>query len=391
MPKCHIFNPENDLALAHGDPCYTAPLLARRLRADLSAFPIWWANEDDSVLVENKDDCNQWLESLPIQPLCRNFASLKNLRRETSLEIAPGGWSHALCRWLERSVISEDRLPPELNVDYLRTLSHRSISIDIHTHLRSLVHDNLIPEECCTLSEVSDFVRHYGDAFIKSPWSSSGQGVFRVTNDNFLNFYTRIERILEKQRSVMCERALEPILDFAVEFLSDGSGNVKFAGYSVFGNDATGSYDYGLVASTEILRSVIDSELGDSHRLDDVIASLEDFLSKKMGLVRKGWLGVDMMVYRGEDGSPRLNPCIELNLRTTMGAAASVIGNRYLLPGKVGKMYVRYYKRRDQLDSAVAAFACTPPIIVNGMLAGGVLPLVPVTSTSQYFAYLEVD
>ena len=59
--------------------------------------------------------------------------------------------------------------------------------------------------------------------------------------------------------------------------------------------------------------------------------------------------------------------------------------------GKVGKMYVRYYKRRDQLDSAVAAFAGTPPIIENGMLAGGVLPLVPVTSTSQYFAYLEVD
>ncbi|MGN0205985.1 MAG: hypothetical protein ACI4BC_01960 [Muribaculaceae bacterium] len=391
MPKCHIFNPENDLALAHGDPCYTAPLLARRLRADLSAFPIWWADEDDSVLVETKEDCNLWLESLPINLLCRNFASLKDLRRETALDITPWGWSHALCRWLERAVISEDRLPRELTVDYLRTLSHRNISIDIHTHLRSLVQDNLIPEECYTLSEVYNFIDTNGDTFIKSPWSSSGQGVFRVTNENFLAIFPRIERILEKQHSVMCERALEPILDFAVEFQSSGSGNVKFAGYSVFGNDATGSYDYGLVASTEILRSIIDSAHGDSHRLDDVIASLEEFLSKKVGSVRKGWLGVDMMVYRGEDGSPRLNPCIELNLRTTMGAAASVIGNRYLLPGKVGKMYVRYYKRRNQLDSTIASFAATPPIIENGMLAGGVLPLVPVTKSSQYLAYLEVD
>lgn len=38
MEALYLFNPENDMALACGDPYYMAPASARRMAAELSVF-----------------------------------------------------------------------------------------------------------------------------------------------------------------------------------------------------------------------------------------------------------------------------------------------------------------------------------------------------------------
>ena len=51
--KVHIFNPENDMALADGNPGYTPPAIIRQMRDELYWLPNWWAEEGDIVWTGN--------------------------------------------------------------------------------------------------------------------------------------------------------------------------------------------------------------------------------------------------------------------------------------------------------------------------------------------------
>ena len=51
----YLFNPENDMALACGDLYYMAPASARKMAADLSALPGWYAGDGATVLLATKE------------------------------------------------------------------------------------------------------------------------------------------------------------------------------------------------------------------------------------------------------------------------------------------------------------------------------------------------
>ena len=46
-----------------------------------------------------------------------------------------------------------------------------------------------------------------------------------------------------------------------------------------------------------------------------------------------GPLGIDMMFYKNENGEIALNPCVEVNLRMTMGMVTAAMGSRHGLHG----------------------------------------------------------
>ena len=53
MEALYLFNPENDMALACGDPYYMAPASARRMAAELSMLPAWYAEEGGTVWLDS--------------------------------------------------------------------------------------------------------------------------------------------------------------------------------------------------------------------------------------------------------------------------------------------------------------------------------------------------
>ena len=65
MAKTFIFNPDNDLALANGDPNYLPPKSARRMAEDLAMLPAWWAEKGDTILIPNTDGLYYWKQTLP--------------------------------------------------------------------------------------------------------------------------------------------------------------------------------------------------------------------------------------------------------------------------------------------------------------------------------------
>lgn len=58
----HIFNPENDLALACPSPHFIPPASARQMADDLSALPVWWAMRGDAVCVASVKEARRWAE-----------------------------------------------------------------------------------------------------------------------------------------------------------------------------------------------------------------------------------------------------------------------------------------------------------------------------------------
>ena len=50
MAVLHLFNPENDLALAADMACYTPPPAAVRLRSRGALLPLWFASEGDLIM-----------------------------------------------------------------------------------------------------------------------------------------------------------------------------------------------------------------------------------------------------------------------------------------------------------------------------------------------------
>ena len=130
----------------------------------------------------------------------------------------------------------------------------------------------------------------------------------------------------------MLEPYYNKVADFAMEFISDGRGTVRYCGLSVF-DTRSGAYS----------GSVLDTEEEKTARLGAWISpalllmikeQLTMVLSKRLGSSYRGPLGVDMMVV-SVDNQLMVHPCVELNLRLTMGHVALALTRRLAVTPKI--------------------------------------------------------
>lgn len=386
MDILYIFNPENDLALASGLVNYTAPKNARKIRNDLQMLPLWIASDGDCLFADdniiNRDflfELQQSFSNIPAVSLWNNTQKIQTVK--------PWGWSSAIWNELRRARIHilNSQLP---DFEKIRELAHRKLVIHIHEWIQRNYPGYVlptIPVLCTSFADVQREVDRMGIAILKAPWSSSGRGIVQADSDNISGLKLWCEGIIQKQGSVVCEKMLKKIQDFAMEFYSDGK-SVKFKGYSVFYNNAQFSYDTSLVASEKILEQKIEAFV-DSDELRTVRIMMEHCLTDFIAPVYVGDLGVDMMVY-DDNGKKRIMPIIEVNMRTTMGMVASVLGNRILEEGKIGKMSVLFHRNADEAKEYIRTIKKS--VIKNGRLVAGGICLVPPYPDTQYTAVVEV-
>ena len=64
--RIYLFNPDNDLALAHGGGHYVSPPFARKMQADLCVLPMWYAPPQSCVVVEN-EQMRGWVDDVSRQ------------------------------------------------------------------------------------------------------------------------------------------------------------------------------------------------------------------------------------------------------------------------------------------------------------------------------------
>ncbi len=314
--KLHIFNPEHDIALAANLSNFTAPHAGRRLRHDLGYLPAIWA-EDGYVLVEDVADAKRGYSRL----MHKSFDRFVDKHMLAHLDIdcvEPWGWDLALRSFLLRYGVKA--VPSEKEIAVIRDLSHRKHAVRL---LGKLQDKGTVGKSWCldSLYDVMGILFDHRHLVLKAPWSSSGRGIRFVDDeiDQFLSSW--VNKTIERQGNIIAEEYNNKVKDFGMEFESDGEGGVRYLGLSLF-HTQNGAYSGNILATEEEKIEMISRYIS-RERLDTIKEKICACLGALYKGRYKGPFGVDLMIVRGnENVNFLLNPCVEINLRRTMGHVA---------------------------------------------------------------------
>ena len=149
-----IFNPDHDLALAANQKRFTAPHAGRKLRSDLSFFPVIWSKDGDIVIVEDIDAAEMSYHKLRINNKPKiEFCTIEQLPHilksydsgkipNEDVQIDVWGWNSAICFQLEKNGVPKSLLPTDEQLLRLRELSSREYSSFILAEIRKKFAEN---------------------------------------------------------------------------------------------------------------------------------------------------------------------------------------------------------------------------------------------------------
>ena len=138
-----------------------------------------------------------------------------------------------------------------------------------------------------------------------------------------------IANVLKTQGSIMAEPYYNKVKDFGMEFEADAEGRIRYLGLSLF-HTVNGAYQGNILATEAVKREMISRYIP---------VSLLDLVKQRIieRLRLDGYIGpfgIDMMIVKsignGNHNSQLsivncqlgLHPCVEINLRRTMGHVA---------------------------------------------------------------------
>lgn len=331
MMTLYIFNPEHDIALASGLSHFTAPRAGRQLRHDLGFLPMAWARQGDAVLVDDIGVANEaarrlglsmegeWVTTETARPLLASQGG--------HMAIKPWGWDAALVTELRRMDCADDALPNDRQIAQIRHCSHRQWAEDhLLRPLRRIGQTTGQAWPADRVEDVEKAVARLKKVVVKAPWSSSGRGV-RTISEGQLTAGLRgwMAHVIAQQGCIMVEPFYNKLFDTGMEFTTDGNGGVRYEGASLF-DTVNGAYTGNRIDSEQAKEQFLFRYI--PQALWQVVkTTLQDLLSDELAHFYRGMLGVDMMVVETGEG-PRLHPCVELNLRTTMGHVALQLHRR---------------------------------------------------------------
>lgn len=320
----HIFNPSHDEALAAHRAQYCPTRAARVLGAALANLPEWWSEAGDQCLVLP--------ESMNLSEVVR--PDWKKVER-----IEPWGWDAHIAHLLRRLGAPERLLPSDEQLEAIRELSSRQTTV----RLLRLLHAqptakgilNVESRWCTTLEEVADALQRCPNTMLKLPWSSSGRGVFPVRGGVEMLPQARVLKALREQGGIEVQPLFDGVADAALEFDVTADGEVLFLGCSLFSTTETGAYAGHFVDTPARLQERFlqlwqTSSIEISLSIDEVeeafaclLQRLTEALSALLADRYAGPCGVDVLFTPSG-----IHPCVEINLRRTMGHVALAIADR---------------------------------------------------------------
>lgn len=317
----HIFNPEHDLALAANNKFWTAPHAGRQLRADLGWLPILWADNRDYVLVDDVLLAQNAIRKLKINTSHVIFVTLNdlhNLKDVTS--VIPWGWDCSIVQQLLRYGVSAELLPDDNTLSVQRDISDRATA----SRLLQYLCDNIDYAygkawSITSIEELTQLLQTHGTIVVKAPWSSSGRGV-KYLSDMSSPIIKWAQKVLKTQGHLMAEILLNKVKDFGMEFTAMADGSIRYDGLSLF-STSNNAYE-GSILATEEEKTNLLSQYVSEAQLSNIQHYIAEWLKNEINSSYVGPLGVDMMIVADASGGFKVNPCVEINLRRTMGHVA---------------------------------------------------------------------
>ncbi len=376
------------MALAVNQANYMAPKNVREMMNDLAILPLWYA-EPGSVVLASSAYNDRFLQQMnECFGLDVRLITLPELSELIDVELVPWGWNLSLRKHLLQAGLHEHFLPSLSRLDAWRHFSSRQQTKHFLTLFSGKKYLLGEVEIFTTVEACRRAIEQWGSALFKTPWSSSGKGL----NWCRQGFSPQIEkwcaRTLREQGLVVAAPIYNKVKDFAMEFYLDGSGGVRFVGYSLFMTDESGAYKGNILLSDADIESLLSSYIPLSL-LWEVRENYEAEL-QPYALAYQGFLGVDMMICCQADNYS-LHPCIEINLRMNMGVLANQFSRRFIEKGSEGVLEIKHYASPKELQHVVRQLSEENPLRLSGCrIQSGFMPLTPITPYCRNVAYVLV-
>ena len=411
----HYFNPNHEAAILHGGAHYSPKKNVQAMQKELASLPLWYADKGDFVLVEDETAAD-YFSTLPRQILPqttaisrRQLAQLSHqthlLNPQMRLTACPWGLSpQSIFHFSQLQSSSTSRSPllnslcvPAWNPIHKQLASRETAALCLNTVKELLAHsipelDNIqTPIFCTSIEEAETYIAKMGrlPVIFKMPFSSSGRGLLWIRQlpmDKDERAW--VGRAIKGQGCVSVEPALDGIADYAWEFFSDGKGKVRYVGLSVFSTDKRGSYTGNILQNPQEAEKKMQCLYGKTYEL--LKESMAEALEKHYAPHYKGYLGVDIMSYQKEDKSLHLHPCIEVNMRHTMGLLAHRLSERFLPhPTIHGHFELLFFKNSGEALQKHLALQKKYPLRQNDEGDTlGYFSLCPVKEDTHFLAYV---
>lgn len=324
-----VFNPGHEEALLHaGKASYTASKTVLTMMYELPQLMLHLASVGDYIYCPSRDGRSARL-------IDHHGNSISDYKGLPPLKLSLWGLEPHSLRlintWAKGQGIALK--VPDISPEYY-TLAHRNACVKclqyLHQNAPQLVpQPEIIPHRILkgedTLDATLRLIRTQGytRAMLKRPYSSSGRGVQPMD----LPLSGEQSEVIYSLAQHYGEVSLEPLLnrqqDYALLFYADADG-LRHIGYSKFvTDDKSGTaYSGNILTSDESIAEELTQVLGNKQALLDLIEYLQLFLRSELNGTYEGYIGIDMMTYRDLNGELHLHPCVEINLRCTMGVIA---------------------------------------------------------------------
>jgi hypothetical protein len=314
--------------------------------------------------------------------------------------IKPWGWSpaaHKQTEYLKNLCFDEFSVSPvfnwqtEIKAFYSRSFA-ASVLAEVLKNLKTenLLPQNCLPKVCKNETDVENALASWGKIMLKAPWSSSGRGLQPITKTPVhQKVWEKINGIICDQGFVLAEPLLKKVHDLAFLFELK-KGIISFTGTSHFFTDKNGKYEGNFLNGV----SKPDFENVDSfinrmqaQILPELICVLQN---SKLHAVYEGPFGVDMLIYLENNNELFINPCLEINLRYTMGFVALKI-ERMIAEKSKGVFRIFYEPGKSFFSFSHEMRTKYPLIITDSKIESGFLALTEPTPDKKFGAYLLAE
>ena len=336
MRRLLLFNSSNDLALATGTHEYIAPKSVAKMEKELATLPAWWGEEGDAVIVGSSEDAATTSEFFAQHNKKILFTSDEEgydalcKRAGHNFIPCPWGWSKATAERFLKFGVPVPLIPDNNSLETIRSLSSREFAADYIKELLAEakgqgLSDMLVGSKMRFIHSLDELEITERTIF-KSPWSSSGRGVFSADSLDAPSIREKLTGFIKRQGGFIADKLYNKILDFALEYNISTGGEVTFLGFSVFVAGENGYYGYNIVKSQADLRDMIISKGCNEDMLNWLIETHRRLLHHGLAHKYSGPVGIDLLL-ANEGNGITIHPCIEINLRMNMGILAICVNN----------------------------------------------------------------
>ena len=404
-PNIYLYNPTCEYAIANGSANWQPNRILQKMEFDLSALPLFFAEKEDFVLV-GKIPSKEFIESLEqIGIAVPNFilktdSKNPNFTDLPKNKLLPWGWSpavHKLLSPFKQSCSAEFQQSPVFNWrPEHREVTSRKFAAEILNKLQATLDIDYIlpikfsPKICTTQNDIETAIREWGNVMIKAPWSSSGRGLQPITKTPVHpKVWEKVMGIVKEQGYAIAEPYLNKVLDLAFQF-EIKNRKVAFLGISNFCTNKKGQYEGNYLN-------------GLPENLEKRLLEFADFVSREirqplinaietseMAIFYEGVFGVDTLIYIDEKDNLKINPCLEINVRYTMGLLSLPL-EKLIYQNKQG-VYRTYYQPGTSFYTFKNEMEKKYPLkISNNKIESGFFALTDAAEDTLFGAYIFAE